>query len=152
MSHIVPRFFEPQELFPKAKCQQYAGRLDRLWIVLDPRVIITIDRLRERWGALRINDWNAGGTLQHRGWRPHTFTGGAALSQHRWGRATDISSWRGGVTADEMRADCIANKDHPAFEFVSRIESGLDAPTWFHWDCGQRVRRRGEDIIIVRAR
>jgi hypothetical protein len=106
--------------------------------------------IRERWGVpLICNDWHTGGRLQQRGFRAFESTVGAALSQHKFGRAADLSSSK--MSADRMRADILANPDDPAFRFISRIEDGRDSPTWLHLDCGIIVRGVGEPIQVVRA-
>jgi len=146
----MPKYFRVEELFPRVLVERFAGFSDRLWVCIDPRLLWTLDAIRERWGVpLTCNDWHTGGRLQQRGFRQFDSTVGAALSQHKFGRAADLSSAK--MSADKMRADILANPDDPAFRFISRIEDGRDSPTWLHLDCGIIVRGAGEPIQVVRA-
>ena len=140
------KYFHLVELLPRdfynKHIHAYRGLL---WYVFDRRVLITLDRLRERYGITYMNmwRWNKDGN-QRCGYRPQEMTFGAALSQHRFGRAGDLSF--GSVTADEVRADLSNNPDNKAFEFITAIEDGAFAPTWFHFDC----RNYEGDLIIVK--
>ena len=122
----VPRFFDLKELVPQP---WYFRHGQRLWNVFDERLLRTLDLLRERWGGMIVNNWHAGGTFQCRGWRPHDSGVGALLSQHRFGRACDVSFTQS--NAREVRAHILANQDLPEYQLISCVERGVN---WLHFD------------------
>ena len=123
----IPKHFNLYELVPKRDYEMKTPWL--LWALLDDRILITADQLRDRYGRANINTWywlQEG--AQYRGWRPLDSHVGAQFSQHKFGRALDIVF--AGVTAEEVRADIKKNKD--LFPLINSIEEGVD---WLHVDC-----------------
>lgn len=102
-------------------------------ILFDPRMLITLIRLRERYGkAITTNNWHRGGSFQNRVLRPFGSipAGGSSFSQHFFGRAADLDV--AGMTAEEIRQDVKKHPKDKAFEFITCIE---DKVNWFHFDC-----------------
>jgi len=119
------RFFLIGEIMPKEATVHWT----KVW---DKRILITADRLRERYGPMLCNTYVFGGNHQFRGWRPWKCSVGATYSQHKFGRAIDLEPVQ--VTVNEIHADMRRRgREIPAFEYVGRVE---DAPgmTWLHVD------------------
>ncbi len=99
---------------------------DRLWQVLDVRILQTYDQLRKRFGKVVMNTWKWGGKHQYRGWRPFDCPIGAKLSQHKFARAGD------GIFIEtpirEVRSAVLKGE----FKYVTAVER--DVP-WLHIDC-----------------
>ncbi len=139
-----------QELLPKpfyeANHKSYGVNL---WFVFDPRGLVTLDRLRGRYGKTYMNNWKWGGKDNYRALRHPACKIGAKLSQHRFGRGFD--PWFDKVTADEVRVDLFKNPTNKAFEHITTIEDGKIAKTWFHFDTrGWDVSSNG--LLIVKPR
>lgn len=45
------------------------GGVDKLWVMLDERILRTIDKLRDKFGPIIINNWGAGGPRKESGLR-----------------------------------------------------------------------------------
>ena len=109
--------------------ETYKKRGDRAWELLDYRMLVTIDRLREKYGKMTINNWKWGKDRMWSGLRTPESAWYSQYSQHTYGRAADIIFHD--ITAEEVRQDIIANPDDPAFEFINSIELGT---SWLHAD------------------
>lgn len=126
----IPKFFDLKELIPREIYENTPKeRRHLLWYVFDSRLLVTQDRIRERYGRTFVNNWHAGGELQYRGWRPPSCSIGADWSQHRFGRGSDSNSEL--ATAEEIRADILSGKYPDIFEYITCIE--MDA-SWLHFD------------------
>ncbi len=124
-----PKKFELYEFLPKDfyEAQKHLGM--KLWLMFDIRVLITSQRLRDRYGRMVMNDYHWGGVNQERGFRLFHTPTGASLSQHKFGRAAD-SKFKD-VTAEEVRADVKKHPEKETFEFITCIEMNI---SWFHFD------------------
>ena len=133
----IPKHFKIYELIPREEYCKYIKRKgDKLWLMFDRNLLITIDVLREKFGTLVINDWYWGGENQYRGWRPMNILLGAELSQHKFGRAVDFTPQK--VTVNEVREYIRANQD--LYPLISAME---DEVNWCHvdtrnWDRSKR--------------
>tara|TARA_R110002020_G_scaffold102076_1_gene239952 strand:+ start:1719 stop:2150 length:432 start_codon:yes stop_codon:yes gene_type:complete len=117
-----------------------------IWFI-DPRLVTLAQFMRERLGKpCTINNWNTGGQYQFSGFRPPDCSTGAALSQHRFGRAIDLKVKD--MTADEVREDIINSWEiYKKSTALTTIEDGDYAPTWCHID----IRDTGmEELKIVK--
>jgi hypothetical protein len=139
------RHFAIQELVFPAFHAAHRHRGDIMFMVFDRRALVTLDRLRERYGKAVVNDWHWGGSFELSGLRPPDSGVGAALSQHIFGRAFDCKFQ--GVTAEEIRSEALASKrgQGSAFEHVARIEA-FPGMAWFHFDVGNADPER---IVVV---
>ena len=132
MSNIVTDFyicehFTIEELVSK---RVFDIRGQRAWQLLDVRGLMTLDRLRRRYGRMTINDWLWGGKNESRGLRTPESKWFSEFSQHTFGRGFDVI-FHDGVTAEQVRQDILAEPDHPDFEFIMSIELGV---SWLHFD------------------
>lgn len=125
MTGYLPRHFTLEELVSPDMLAAHPARV--LWGLLDPRLLWTIDALRDRYGPLVCNDWARGGRFRHRGLRPHDCAEGARLSDHKYGRAVDLVPLH--ATAEQIRADVRAEARAEAFRHITVVEEGV---SWLH--------------------
>lgn len=124
------KHFKLYELVPKDIYQATPkDKYHRLWQLFDVRGLITLDRLRERYGSARINNWRQDGPDEFGGWRPFDCNTGSELSQHKWGRGYDPKFKH--VSADEIREDILKDPEKETFEHITCIEMDID---WLHFD------------------
>lgn len=124
MAHKIAKYFVAEELVPYGY-SKYAS------ILIDDRILWTIDKMRERFGKITVNNWLWGGAFSYSGWRPMTYSKGAKMSQHRWGRAVDMKFEN--VTPDEVREDIKMVGRRGVYQYITRCEA--ETPTWVHVDC-----------------
>jgi len=136
-----PNHFGIKELVPKSLYNKYSSRGDNFLfqVVFDERLLRVIDTIREEFGSMTVNNWSWGGPFQYRGIRPPDCTVGAALSQHRFGRAVDMSPKN--ISPDDMRKQIIDDQNSDKWKDIGGLEMGI---TWFHVD----VRARTDDKKI----
>ena len=127
MFTYVPEHFSIKELIDK---QTYTDRGERAIELLDPCMLWTMDRLRERYGSITINNWSTGGQYQFSGFRPKNCSIGALYSQHRLGNAFDLKFKD--YTSEQIRTLIKDNATEDDFKFIACVE--LDTPTWVHID------------------
>jgi len=128
----VPVNFKIQELVdPKT----YRDRGNKAIELLEPKLLWTIDQMRELLGPITINDWlwnkDEATNYKYSGFRPKHTTVGTTYSQHRLGRAMDLKFKN--HSASTVRNIIRANPNHPAFQYITCIEN--KTPTWVHIDC-----------------
>jgi hypothetical protein len=134
-----PTYFQLFELVPREIFELYHGS-DILWYLFDDRILLAGDLIRRRYGPCYINTWYWCGYDNYRGFRPADCPIGALLSQHKFGRAEDITPRD--VTAEEIRIDIMAGK--VASGLITCIEAEVPH---LHIDC--RVPDSGGQIKIV---
>ncbi len=137
--------FRIEELVPKVSTIGVEN-IDLLWMIFDPLALRTLDALRDRYGPATVNDWIFGGSLvtsfnsfqivhthlEYRGYRPPGCLEGARYSQHKFGRAFDVTFRH--VEAEEVREDIRAHYySMPQFHDIRRIEEDV---SWLHFDTG----------------
>lgn len=131
------KYFKIQELVSKKTYEKYR---EKAWEFIDPKLIKTLDSLREHFGKpITVNNWLWGGDLQQRGLRTNldkivkdkTNKNIIYVSQHVLGRAVDFNVK--GLSVREVYEEIIKNKDK--FYLISRIENIENTPTWVHIDC-----------------
>jgi len=135
----IPKYFQPYELVPKEtyRILERQGKLNQVWWLFDPRILLVGDRLRKRYGKMVANTWWWKGQHSFRGWRPSECTIGAARSQHRFGRALDLIPLE--ATVEEIHSEIIGNGED--FGFITCVEIGV---SWLHVDC-----RNYQGLLIV---
>lgn len=122
--------FPLQEWFSKRMIQSLVDSIgkakaeERLWGLLDDRLIIVVESLRERFGKCVINNWAYGGELHQCGFRGGDTTTGALFSAHRYGRAADLHFKS--KNYNDIREDLRANP----LPFITEIEE--DTQGWLH--------------------
>ena len=140
--------FHLVELLPKIFYNENIAKYkDNLWFLFDLRALITLDRLRKRYGKTYMNDWKWGGNNDSKGFRPPEDPEGAKLSQHRFGRAADPKFES--VTADEAREDLKKNPNDPVFEYITAVEDDKIARTWFHFDT-RNWNKTSNGILVIK--
>jgi hypothetical protein len=132
----IPENFGIKELVPKDLYEKYKTRGNQFLfqVVFDERLLRLIDTVRKKFGPMTINDWSWNGSNQYRGYRPPDCSVGAALSQHRFGRAVDMIPKYG--TADDMRQIIIDNQNTDDWKDVGGLEMDI---SWFHIDVRART-------------
>lgn len=107
----------------------YSARGEKAWQLLDDRLLITLDRLREKYGRMTVNNWSYGGNREWSGLRTPDSPWYSTYSQHSFGRAADIIF--NDVTAEEVRQDILAAPDDNTFVNITSFEEGT---SWLHVD------------------
>ncbi|MGL4475418.1 MAG: hypothetical protein ACRCT7_13350 [Shewanella sp.] len=126
-----PKHFKTQELVPE---HIYKARGEKALELIDERVLITIDTLREKLGcSITINNWMWGGNRNWSGLRTAGFYKSLqayedSLSQHKYGRAVDMLVK--GMEASQVRQFIYDNKKD--FPYVTFVETDI---SWVHVDC-----------------
>lgn len=122
-----------EELVSKAVIDKYG---DKAWSFLDPRLLKTLDFLREQLGRpITINNWKWEGEFSQRGLRENTCDivkkktaqGVIYLSGHVLGIAADFDVK--GMTAGEVRRWIVENQE--SLPYPVRLE---DKASWVHLD------------------
>lgn len=128
-----PIYFDLEELVCPHVFKKYGNTA---WQFFDSRLLITIDKIRERIGKpVFINDWNEGGKLDERGFRCiqcDTVNRAIAenklyVSPHMTGQAVDFDVQ--GLLAEEVRQWIIKNQN--LWPYPIRLEAGV---SWIHVD------------------
>lgn len=133
-----PKHFKIFELVPPDIFQE---RGEAAWELFDPRLLITLDAIRDELGPVVVNDWMDGGQFKESGFRSAKSTTGAHYSQHRFGRAADCKLQ---VKPADARQYIVSNFDK--FVHLTTMENTDSTPTWLHVD----VRNNpGPQIRIV---
>lgn len=125
--YYKPQYFQLYELVPK---KEYEERGERAWQLLDPRLLIIIDRLRFNFGKMIANDWYWGGKNQYRVWRPDELEFSAEYSQHKYGRAADLIPIKN--NAEDIRQYIINKPLMSGFQDLTALELNV---SWLHVDC-----------------
>ncbi len=129
MPAYTPRHFVLQEFLPPALHAELVrtNTLWKGWLLLDERLLRTADALRDKLGALTINDWHRGGPRDECGLRVAGMQNFKPTSQHSYGRAADAISKT--LSAEDMRRYLRANLAQ--FPLLTRVERGVN---WLHFD------------------
>lgn len=127
-----PKYFSIKEYVPP---QVYADRGERAWELLDDRLLMTDDALRERYGRIIINNWHSPRLIKICGGDVRSWSGlrteespyGSEYSQHRFGRASDKLFLDTHI--DVVRNDILLHQDE--FPYINFIELKT---SWLHSD------------------
>ena len=107
--------------------QVYQDRGEKAWELVDARVVITLDQLRERFGPITVNNLLSGGNRMRSGLRTKGCPYGTEYSQHQFGRAADCLFSK--VTTEKVRQSIFYSPDD--FPFINSVELGT---SWLHFD------------------
>jgi hypothetical protein len=118
--------FAIHELVPPLVFEQ---RGEKAWELLDDRLLITLDRLRERYGSMTVNNYYWGKDREWSGLRTKDSPYFSPYSQHSFGRAADCLF--AAKTAEEVRQEILAAPMDPTFELIGSLELGV---AWLHFD------------------
>ncbi len=119
-------YFALHELVPE---EVYLERGESAWESLDESMLMSLDRLREHYGLMTVNNWYWGGSRQWSGLRIPGSPNYKPYSQHTFGRAADCLFEK--YSAEEVRKDILSTPNDSKFELISSIE--LDV-SWLHFD------------------
>ena len=136
------KYFGMGELVPEYLYSKYRHRPDKIWELFDETALTTLDALRKRYGTTLINTWQFGGLSEYRGFRPWECNVGATLSQHKFGRAFDLTFKH--ADAREARRDILSLTPEQRLAAgirIRRLETGIP---WFHFDQGNTGLGPGE--------
>ncbi len=128
MSRIqLSKNFFLDEYIPSALYKKYASTYPHYLIgLLDERLIIADQKLRDVFGPIKINTWYNGGDREWSGIRTPDSLYYKQFSQHSWGRASDKIFLN--ATSDEVRQYI---KEHWKDLGITAIEEGV---SWVHSD------------------
>jgi hypothetical protein len=139
MSGYRPKSFELYELVPP---EIFHGLGERGWELLDARALLALQAIRDRFGAIVVNNWQAGGSFSESGLRTAASLTGAKYSQHRYGRAFDCKCES--ATPAEIAAYILAHPEE--FPQLTCLENPKATVTWLHIDTRNHQR---EGVWIV---
>ena len=127
---MTSKYFVIQELVSEAI---YNKRGEKAWELLNPKLIKTMDTIKERFplGTMTINNWKWGGTRDESGLRTAESGYYSPTSQHSLGNAIDAVF--NAYTAEEVRQDIINNPS--SYPYVKGIETDI---SWLHVDVRNR--------------
>ncbi len=119
-----PKHFTVQELVPQSIYEQ---RKEKAIELIDERVLVTLDQLRETFGPCTVNDWCFGGDYSQSGLRTPEAKEYSPTSQHTFGRAMDCKFKE--YEAQEVRRHIVENRI--IFPYITFMEEGI---SWLHFD------------------
>ena len=152
MSHsFIPEHFgihelvPPPSFLPENMKQVFHAAPEKLFRCFDPKVLITLDLLRKRYGRCVVNNWtafsadvfddlNQKSVFRFSGYRPWECEEGATLSEHRMFRAIDCKFAE--TSPAEIWDDMQRDLNRKEFAHIQRIEA-FSGMSWFHFDTGQ---------------
>lgn len=118
------KHFKIHELVPP---QVYKDRGEKAWELMDLRLLISIDKLRDEYGQATINNYEFGGNREWSGLRTPASPYYSPYSQHTFGRAADIIFKD--HSAEDIRKDiALFPEDYP---LINCIEEDV---SWLHVD------------------
>ena len=126
MNYYKPRYFKAFELVPPDVFKKWG---DRSFMFMDPRLLWTLDQLREDWGPMTINDYAYGGIRTASGLRIPNTPHYRPFSQHSFGRAADCL-FRD-ASADAVRKRILFAKRAYAHHYIRGVELEV---SWLHID------------------
>jgi hypothetical protein len=130
------RYYEPKNfrIFDVVDPNTFILMGDKSSLVMDARILWTLDALIKRLGPAVVNDWAEGGKRKNSGYRPPESTLGVRYSQHRFGRALDIMF---SELNTKLIIKMIRNKElEYEMQYVTRVELGVPH---LHIDCASIV-------------
>jgi hypothetical protein len=112
----------------------YKVKGETAWELLDSRLLITLDRMRDKYGRMTINNWFWDGEREWSGLRTPDSPYYSTYSQHTYGRAADIIF--ADYTAEQVRQDIVQSINHThridkIYEYITAVELNVN---WLHFD------------------
>lgn len=136
MSLRTPIYFSVEEMVCPHVYNKFKGNEKMIWNFFDPRLLITLDWIREMFNApITVNNWKEGGPFSQRGLRCNicplvkekTAKNSVYVSSHILGQAVDFDVK--GMQASEVRAWLYDNKD--VLPYPISVEKDVN---WVHLD------------------
>lgn len=107
---------------------------------IDPQIIEVLESIIDFFERkVIVNNYKNGGALKFRGYRPPTFTDGAANSMHRYGAAADFNV--SGLSDHEVRDAIMKNRNK--FPLITRME--INTVGWTHVD----IKKTGRSELVL---
>lgn len=140
----VPKYFEVQELVCPHVYNKWKHNPDFIWNFFDPRLLKTLDYLREKLNKpITANNWSVGGNFSQRGLRCNmcdivrskTNSSQIYVSSHILGRACDFDVK--GMTAQEVRNWIISHSSELPYPL-----SLEDKVSWVHIDMREQNNQK----------
>jgi hypothetical protein len=131
MLYYKPNFFRIEELVSKEMFEEFKNRKHILWQQFDPRILYSIDQLRDMFKTILINTWLWGGRRSQSGLRLPDSAYFSKTSQHSHGRGVDLVFLQ--VDFNEVREFIIKHPNNERLRFITCVETGTDG--WLHIDC-----------------
>lgn len=119
----------------------FQARGERAWELLQPAILITLDRVHDLFGAVTVNNWHAGGDFKESGLRNFNTLTGALYSMHKYGGAMDMKFRT--VTPEEVSKYLLEHRTD--FPELTCLENAEITKTWLHADC----RNHSKSWIVV---
>ncbi len=115
---------------------------DRCWRFFSPIALKGLDKLREKYGPITINNWHIGGDRKFSGFHLKGEYNRSEFSGHRMWGAFDLLF--GNFTAETVRIDLLGHEPEKngtlpsieGFEEITEIEYGI---TWGHIRFGSNI-------------
>ena len=126
------KWFAIHELVPP---HIFKLRGNKAWQLLDEKALITLDRLREKYGPITVNNYFWGGEREWSGLRTSDSPYYSETSQHTFGRAFDCLFKRQSV--GKVRNDILLSPNELVFKYINAIELDTD---WLHFDTRNCLR------------
>ena len=133
------KHFKIHELVP---LHIYKARGEKAWSLIDDRLIMLIDELRDTFGRATINNYYYGGKREWSGLRTPESSYFSPYSQHTFGRAADIIF--NDISAEDVR-ECIIDKPDKFLAICPSITLEDDV-SWLHID----VRNESDGIHLFK--
>lgn len=126
---MLSKYFKTFEFVPK---DLYKKLGDRSMRYINPKLVIIVDYLREKYGrSITINNWYLGGKLQYRGFRPFITLIGSYMSDHKYGNALDFNV--NGMSSDEVWDSITGELYKELLELgLTAVEDKAFTTTWTH--------------------
>lgn len=136
--YIKSKYFKIEELVPEELYKRYG---DKCWDFLDPRLLESIDVIKERFpkGVIIINDWLWNKNRNWSGIRTSDSPYYSPGSMHSWGKAVDMIFSK--YDPEEVRRDIINNPD--IYPYIKGLELDI---SWVHIDT-----RNQKELLTFRA-
>jgi hypothetical protein len=127
MRSYRPKHFDLRELVAP---DLYTSRGEAAWEMIEPRLLVVADAIREKFGPVKVNDWHLGGSYTQSGVRDPVTGVGSRLSQHKRGAALDMKFKD--TTPQAVYAYLLEHADE--FPELTTLEDIEATPIWLHVD------------------
>lgn len=137
------KYFDIRELVSREWYDYAESRnaVGLLWKAFDENLLCGLDALREMYGPLIVNSWARGGNRSNSGLRAMNCPVGAAMSQHKFGRAIDFISrtitpkqiYDDLVSAGGLKPEFKTTNPKSPWVYINRLEY-YPGITWTHID------------------
>lgn len=139
-----PKYFALNEVVPS---EIIAQRGEQAWNLMDDRILMAADWLREKFGPAVINGKFGGKVFRESGLRDPFTTTGAKFSQHKFGRAVDMKFTK--TSVKEVYDFILANQAEARANGITTLENIAFTPSWLHLDVRKLPDGYPADKVLV---